>query len=135
MDADFVEQRQVEIGQRNRLRVCEVTVAFHSGRRAASDDDRQVRMVVNVRIADPAPVKNERMVEQRAVAFGRGFQFLQEPGEERNVERIDLRHPLDLGRVIAVMRQRVMRIGNADLGVSAIARLARELERDRKSVV
>ena len=32
--------------------------------------------------------------------------------------------------IVAVMRQRVMRIGHADLGVGAVAGLARELERD-----
>ena len=46
------------------------------------------------------------------------------------MELIDLRHARDLFRIVAVMRERVVRIGNADLRVSAIARFARELERD-----
>ncbi len=46
------------------------------------------------------------------------------------MELVDLRHARDFLRIIAVMRKRVVRIGNSDLGISAIAGFARELERD-----
>ena len=67
MDADFVEQRQVEIGQRRGLGELDVTPAFHSACRAAGDEDRQVRVVMHIGIADAAAVKIERMIQQCAV--------------------------------------------------------------------
>src|SRR4029077_2103214 len=78
VDADFVEQRQVEIGQRCRLGELDVAPAFHSARRATGDKDRQVRMVMYVGIADAAAVKIERMIEQCAISFRRGLQFSEE---------------------------------------------------------
>ena len=71
MDAHFVEQRQVEIGQRRRFGVFEVAPAFYPGGRTASDKDWQIRMVVHVGVANAAAIKIKRMVEQRAVAFRR----------------------------------------------------------------
>ena len=81
-------------------------------------------------IAHAAAVQVERMVEQRAVAFRRGLQLLQELREQRDVELIDLGHLGDLLRIVAVMRQRMMRIGNADLRIGAVAGFARQLKRD-----
>jgi hypothetical protein len=86
-------------------------------------------MAVHVRIADAAAVQDQRVIQERAVAFRRRLQLLEVVGEERHVERVDLRHARDLLRIVAVVRQRVMRIGHADLGIGAVARLARELER------
>src|SRR5690606_26062048 len=43
---------------------------------------------------------------------------------------VDLRHLRDLRRVAAVMRQGMVRLADADLGIGAVARLARELKRD-----
>ena len=42
MNADFVEQRQVEIGQRDRLLILDVPPAFHSMRRAAREFDHDL---------------------------------------------------------------------------------------------
>ncbi len=70
------------------------------------------------------------MIEQRAVAFRRRLELGEELGEQRDVELVDLRHPGDLRRVVAVVRQRVVRVGHADLGIGAVAGLAGELEGD-----
>src|SRR5438093_4944782 len=101
--ADLVEQSQVEIGQWCRLREFNLAPAFHASRRSTGDKDRQVTVVVHVGIAYAAAVKVKRMVEQGAVAFGRGFQFLQELRKKGNMEVIDLRHTRDLFWIIAVM--------------------------------
>lgn len=70
------------------------------------------------------------MFQQVAIALGSGLQFVEELGEEGHVELVDLRHALDLGGVIAVMRKRMMRIRDTDLGVGPVAGLAGELEGD-----
>src|SRR5947207_492648 len=64
VDAHFVQQRQVQIRQRGRLAVFDVTPAFHSRCGPASDQDRQVRVVMHVGIADAAAVKIQTMTEQ-----------------------------------------------------------------------
>ena len=46
------------------------------------------------------------------------------------MELIDLGHLGDLVRIVAVVRERVMRIGDADLRIRAVAGFARQLKRD-----
>src|SRR5439155_2006515 len=130
VDANLVEQRQVEIGQRSRFVILDVTPALHPACRATGDQDRQVRVVMDVRIAYATAVKIERMIEQCAIPFRRGLQLPKELGKQRHMKLIDLGHARNFFRIIAVMRKRMMRIRNADLGVSSIAGFARELERD-----
>ena len=47
-----------------------------------------------------------------------------------DVEAIDQGHLRDLRGVVAVVGERVMRVGNADLGIGAVAGFARQLEGD-----
>jgi len=54
------------------------------------------------------------------------LQFSKELGEQRHMELIDLRHARDLFPIVAVMREGMMRIGNANLGIGAIAGFACE---------
>jgi hypothetical protein len=50
MDADFVEQCQVEVGQGLGFVILDVTSPFHSARRATGDQDWQVRVIMDVGI-------------------------------------------------------------------------------------
>ena len=121
----------MEIREGDGILVGEVAVALDPERAAAGDNCREVRVVVDVGIADAGAVEEHCVIEERAFAVGRGFQALQIVGEERDVEGVDLRHAGDFFRVIAVVGQRVMRIGDAGLGgVGAVAGLAGELESD-----
>ena len=81
MDANLVEQRHMEICQWSRLVIFDVTGSLHLSSSAACNDNRQPGMVVAVGIAHAASVEIKRMVEQRAVSFGRGLQLVQEVGE------------------------------------------------------
>jgi hypothetical protein len=63
----------MEICQRHGLVIFDVTIAFHSARCATGDQNRQVRVVMDIGIADAAAVKIKRVVEQRAVSFRRRF--------------------------------------------------------------
>src|SRR5678816_908687 len=104
MNAHFVEQCQVKISEWRRPRVFDVTASLHSDCRTTCQKNGQVRVIVDIGVADAAPVKIERMIEQRPVAFGGGLQLCQEFREERHMELIDLCHSGDLFRVVAVMR-------------------------------
>src|SRR5207302_11105816 len=62
--------------------------------------------------------------------FRRRFELLEKLGKERYVESIDFRHPRNFFRIVAMMRQRMMRIRHTRFRISAVARLARELKGD-----
>ena len=57
MDPDFVQQREVQIRQRRRFRVADVLAAAHAARRPAGNEDRQVGVVMYVRVPHPASVE------------------------------------------------------------------------------
>src|SRR2546423_15452896 len=69
LNSGFVEQRQMEIGQRRRFGVLDMASAFHSSSQPARDQDWEIGMVVDVGIADPAAIKVKRMIEEGAIAF------------------------------------------------------------------
>ena len=120
----------MQVRHRLRLRVLQVASAPRPAGAAAGDHDRQVGVVVHVRVAHAAAVQVERMVQQRAVAVRRRGQLLQEVAEQRDVVLVDLGDHGELRRIVPVVRRRVVRIRHADLGVRPVARLAGELERD-----
>ena len=79
---------------------------------------------MDIRVSDAAAVEIKRMVEQRAIALLGGLQFLEELGEERHMEGVDLRHALDFRRIVAVVGKRMVRIGHSDLRIGSVARFA-----------
>ena len=91
---------------------------------AARHQQRQRIAGVLVRIAHAAAVHQHRVVEQRAVAVGRGLQPIEEPPEQLDVIGVDARHLLDVLRVVAVVRHGVVLLGDADLGIGALTELA-----------
>ena len=110
--------------------IADVPAAPHLAGRTAGDEDRQVRVIMKVGIAHPAAVEVERVVQERAVPLGCGLQLREELGEQRHMELVDLGHPGDLCGVVAVVRERVVRVGDADLGIGPRAGFAGELEGD-----
>ena len=56
------------------------------------------------------------------------FSLLEELREQRHVERVDLGNLRELFRIVAVMTRGMVRVGDADFRIRAIAQLARELE-------
>src|SRR5438034_7750368 len=66
------------------------------------------------------------MIQQASISIGRLFELLQKVGEQLRVQTIDLRDLLNPIRIIAVMRKRMMRVGDADLWIDAHASLAAE---------
>src|SRR5436190_22832946 len=113
-NADFVKQRQVKIRERRRLRELDMTSAFHSARGTASNDDGQVRMIMQIRVSHATAVEEQRMIEQRTAAVLSRFQFRDELSEQRDVKLIDLGHLRDLFGIVAVMGERMMRVGHTD---------------------
>ena len=80
--------------------------------------------------AMPRAVHHRHVIEERAIAVGRRLQALEVVREHLHVVRVDLRHLLDLLHLAGVVRNRVMRVGHADLRVSHAAVLAPDHERN-----
>ena len=130
MHPHAIEQREVEICQRRAILVPDVTATPHSGRSATRDQNWKVLMVVNTGVAQPASVQVHRVIEQRAVAVGSGFQFLQKVREQRHVERIDLGNFEELLRIVAMMTRGMVRVRDADFRIRTVIELAGQLEGD-----
>src|SRR5688572_11592910 len=135
MHADLVEQRQMKVRQRRRVLVSDVAAALEPRASSTSDDDRQVRVIVDVGISHAAAEQIERVIEQRAVAIWRRLELLDQIREQRHMVRVDLGELHQLLRIVGVMRHRMMRLGHADVRVGSGARFPRQLERDDASHV
>src|SRR5438034_9002488 len=124
MDPHAVEQSEVQVCQRRAVLVPDVTATPHAGRGATRDQNWKVLMVVNTGVAQPASVQVHRVIEQRAIAVGGGFQFLEKLREQRNVERIELRKFEEFFRIVAMMTGRMVRFGSADFWIRTGIELA-----------
>src|SRR5256885_819544 len=80
--ADPVQQREVEVRQRRAVLVRDVAATTQSGRRAARDQDGKIFVVVHAGVAHPAAIQVDRVIEERAVALGRGLQLLEKLREQ-----------------------------------------------------
>src|SRR5438046_6363978 len=79
---------------------------------------------MRVSVAQRAAVQDRGMIEQRTVSVRHSFQTLDKPGEQLDMEDVDLRDLLDKVGMAAMMRERMVRIGNADLRIRANAAFA-----------
>ena len=113
-DADFFEQREVEIGQRRGFGIFDVTAALDPAGAAAGDDNRQIDVVVHVRIAHAAAVQNQRVIQQRPLAIRRRVETLQELAEQLHVVGVDPGVGRDPVGVVGVVRQHVVRQHRVD---------------------
>src|SRR5258706_9227234 len=117
MDANAIEQREVEVGQRRSLLILDMPAALKAGCGAACNQNRKVFVIVKAGITHAAAVQVDRVIEQRAVAIGGGLHSLEEIREQRNVERADLRYLRHLFRIVAVMTNGMVRVRDADLRI------------------
>ena len=83
---------------------------------------------MDVGLAHPAAEQDQRMIQQRAVAVRRLTESLEELGEQRHVVGVDLHEVLDVLRELEVMRHRVVRLGDAQVGIRDHAGVLRQHE-------
>src|ERR1051325_5905518 len=130
MNTEPIEQGEVEVRQVRGLFVPDVPAALQAGCSAACDEDRKVFVIVKAGITHAAAVQVNRVIEERAATVGSGLHSLQKIGKQRNMMLVDLGDFRYLDRIVAVMADRMMRVGHADVGIRTVALLSRELERD-----
>ena len=80
--------------------------------------------------AMPGAVHHRHVIQQRAVAVGRRLQLPEQPGEHLHVIGVDLGDLRDLLRFLLMVRDRVMRVGHADLRIGHAAVLVSHHEGD-----
>ena len=66
-------QRDHQVRERCALRHLDVAVALVRARAAADEQRRQVLVIVHVAVGHAAAVEEQRVIEQAAVAVGRGL--------------------------------------------------------------
>src|SRR5437868_1687714 len=93
------QQRQMNVRQSYRLGVFDVPSAFVP----TNHDAREIRMVMDIRVAETTANQVRGMIEQCTVTVRRGFQLVHEVGEEGNVIGIDLRQLCQLLGIVRVM--------------------------------
>ncbi len=95
---------------------------------AAGQQHRQIVVVMAVAIANAAAVNDHGVIEQGAIAIGRGFHLLQESSELLHVVLINGGHFIHQRGVIPMMRQAMVAFGHADLAIRAVAAFAGQHE-------
>ena len=91
---------------------------------------RQIVVLMAIAVAQAAAVDDHRVIQQRALAVLGRLHLAEEVAQHLDVVLVDLLKPLDLGRVVEVVRQAVVRVGHADRTIRPVAALAADHERD-----
>ncbi len=107
-----------------------MTSALDLPRRAACQQDGQVLVRVHIAVAQAASVDEHRVIQQVAIAVRRGPQPVQVVREHLDMMRVDLGELFDLLPVSLMMRDSVMRIGNADRTIRPVAAFPADHDRD-----
>ncbi len=123
-DTHLIEQRQEEVCHWRFVIVNDVPSRFQLAVATTQNNHWQVFVTMAVSVAETAAVDNHAMIEKRAIAFLNRLQLLNEVGELLQMVAVDFRDLLDQVRDVAMMRNRVMSVGEAKRRVGAIATFA-----------
>ena len=103
VDLHAVEHRDPEVIQRGFLGVDDVAALLERAAGSASEDQREVVVVVGIAVGVAAAVGQHAVVQQRAVSLFDRVQLLQQVGQLLDVERVDVANLFHLGFVVAVV--------------------------------
>ena len=84
---------------------------------------RQIEMPVQIAITHSAAIEDQALIQERALAFRRRLQLLQEVAQQLNVVGVDFGFFRDQLRVVAVMRCGMMLFRNPDVRVRSRTQL------------
>ncbi len=86
-------------------------------------------MIMPVAVTDAAAINNHRMIQQRPIAIRRILQLGHKGRKLLHVIAVNRRHFIHQSRIVAVVRQAMVPIGNANLAVPSVASFPRQHER------
>lgn len=101
----------------------------------AGKNERQIVIGMGIAVAKRAAIKDCGVIQERSLAVGGRPKLSKKVGEQLDVEAVNLGHLLDELRMAAMMCQRMMRIGHADLGIRADAAFTAQHHRRHASQV
>jgi hypothetical protein len=128
--ARHIEHAEKKVRHRRAFFVTNMTAAFDFVSGATREQCWQVMMLVTVAVADAAAVYDQGVVQKRAFAVLSRLHLLQEVTEHLNVMLVDFLKPLDLGRIIEMMREPMVCIRHTDRAISPVAAFAADHETD-----
>src|SRR5690606_16458304 len=105
-----MQHGQQQIREPRILRVNQVLTALDLAVRVTEDRRRQRIVVVPVAVAHVAAEHDDRVIEHRAVALLRVHEPVDEAGEKLRVILLNHGEPIELRRIVAVVRERVERL-------------------------
>src|SRR6185503_8395650 len=135
LDAERLGHADQEVGIRRQRSANDVSAAFHRSSGATDEQRRQQVRRMDVSIAHAAAVQDQGLIEQRAVTVRSGAKSLDEFRKQRQMVGVDLGVRLDRLRPVTVMGDRVVRLGDTDIRIGALAQLASEHEGEHTSQV
>src|SRR5688572_28757992 len=98
-----------------------MAIAFQLAVGAADYRNRRVVAVVSVAIAHAASEVDQRAIQKCAIAVGRRLELTDELGEFRHLIGCQLGVLLNGLGLVAMVRDRMMGLRNADMGIAAAA--------------
>src|SRR5262249_5618441 len=126
---ELIKYRHVEVREGRLLAILNMLSTFQPSSTATRKKDRHISDRMLAAIAHPGTVNDHHMIQQGAIPVGRHSQSLEEIGEQCHVMDVDFPQLLQLVRGVLVVRDRVVRIRNAELRIRAAAQLPAYHER------
>ena len=113
--AGAVQDREHEVRDGRVIGVTHVRTPVQRTGAAANHGIRDVEMAVLIAVAHVAAEEQDRVVEHRAIAVGHLGKLADELREHARVVGLHAREAVELCGVPLVMRERVERVGHADV--------------------
>src|SRR4029453_4611752 len=124
LTAELVGDIKEEIADWRFLGRLDVSVPFEQSCSSSCEQCRNVEAKVQVAFAHGTAVQDHRVIEQRAVAVGRSLHPFQELPEQADLPRVELDQIGNLLRVLRMVRHGVMGLGDVEIGVDGLTRVA-----------
>ncbi len=119
MNSDLGQHLKIEIANGSLLFQINVMPTLPANSRAASDQDRQIIMIVPIPVTDSRPIQAHDIIQQAVATLVNLGHPLKHSRKEFNVQRIDLGEFVQFLLFLLVVRRRMMRSRRIDLRVAS----------------
>src|SRR5262249_42026240 len=120
LDAELSSDRQVDVRQRCHIGQLDVLSADQFAAASPDEDGRKRISVVLVAVRHIRSVQEDRVVEQRSLAVANGGELAQKLAKSIHVPCLNFHQLFDSSEIVGMVRDRVKRIGDADMVVGSV---------------